>query len=69
MAKNSSRGPHVKHTTHYDGGGGNKIEIPASEFLDTRTITHSDGSSHREALVQTGGDGGGKTTEWRKISE
>lgn len=47
----------VEVTTHYDGGGGNKT---AEQVVTTRT--NADGS--KEALVQTGGDGGGKNTEW-----
>jgi hypothetical protein len=49
-------------TTHYDGGGGNKVSVPESEWQGTRT---NDG--HLEALVVTGGDSGGQTREWVRV--
>lgn len=52
-------------TVGYDGGGGIRVDVPESEFIDTRT--NPDGS--REALVETGGDGGGKNTEWVKVED
>lgn len=50
-------------TTYSDGGGANKVEVPESEFQATRT----NDKGETEALVITGGDGGGKNTEWVRV--
>lgn len=63
MSKSSS-GKSATVTTHYDGGGGNKVDIPESEFIDTRETP-----TGTEALVEIGGDGGGKNTEWVPVTE
>ena len=52
-------------TTHYDGGGGNKVSVPENEWHGERT--NSDGE--KEALVSTGGDSGGKSTEWVPVDK
>lgn len=52
-------------TTSGDGGGANRVDVPESEFHDTRT--NADGT--REALVTTSYDGGGKNTEWVPINK
>ena len=59
--RNSART--VTVTTHYDGGGGNKVSIPESEWQETRTNERSE----TEALVSIGGDGGGQQREWVKV--
>jgi hypothetical protein len=50
-------------TTHYDGGGGNKVSVPEGEWAGTRT----NDKGETEALVSTGGDSGGQTREWVKV--
>ena len=57
-------GKHVSITTHGDGGGGNKISISEDKFIDTRT---NEQTGKEEALVEVGGDGGGKATEWHPV--
>lgn len=67
MAK--KKGKTAAVTTYYDGGGGNKITVPEKEFINTRMVKDKDGSKHEEALVEVGGDSGGKNTEWVRVDD